>query len=180
MKPSSVGTLLLTLALSLTAASADTLFDTLRALDGKSFPGRMTFPADPNHDMNKPLRITVQVVSEQEVRIPLQVGEDRSRTWILQRTDSRVQLKHEHRHADGTPDEVTNYGGQTSQIELGTLLVFPADQETRALLPEAATNTWSLRIAPDGSRLYYYLERHSKPRFEASFDLTAPLGPGQQ
>jgi hypothetical protein len=155
------------------AADGPSLFDYLHGLDGKSYPGRMTFPSDPNHDMNKPMQITVQVVSDNEIRIPLHVGEDRSRTWILTRSSEGVLLKHDHRHPDGTPDELTNYGGLASKVELGTLLVFPADQETATMLPEAATNAWSLRLSPDRSQLYYYLERHLDPRFEATFDLSA-------
>ena len=155
-------------------AETSSLFDFLHALDGKTFPGRMTFPSDPNHEMNKPMQITVQVVSDEEIRIPLQVGDDRSRTWVLTRSEAGVQLKHDHRHADGSPDEVTNYGGLASKVELGTQLVFPADQETANMLPEAASNAWSLRISPDGSQLFYYLERHAKPRFEAAFNLRQP------
>lgn len=131
----------------------------------------MSFPENATHEMNKPMQITVQVISDTEIRIPLQVGEDKSRTWVLTRSAAGVQLKHDHRHADGTPDEVTNYGGTASNIELGNQLVFPADEETSRQIPEAATNTWSLRLAPDEGTLYYYLERHAKPRFEAAFDL---------
>lgn len=155
-------------------ADEASLFSHLQRLDGKTFPGRMSYPSDPDHEMNKPMTITVEVVSEQEIRIPLQVGEDSSRTWVLTRTPAGILLKHDHRHQDGTPDRVTNYGGLATRVELGTLLVFPADEETSALLPEAATNAWSLRLSPDGSRLYYYLERHREPRFEAVFELDRP------
>ncbi len=168
------------LGLALLMASptlADGLFDRLHALGGGSYPGRMTFPVDPAHEMNKPMLITVQAVSEEEIRIPLQVGEDRSRTWILTRSDSGVLLKHDHRHADGTPDEITNYGGLATHAELGNLLVFPADDDTARLLPEAASNAWSLRLSPDGRQLFYYLERQSQPRFEAAFDLVANPAP---
>lgn len=165
------------LALQCTAladAPVPSLFDFLRGLDGKTYPGQMTYPADAAHEMNKPMSITVQVVSQDEIRIPLQVGKDRSRTWVLTRSGSAVALKHDHRHPDGSPDKVTNYGGVDSHPGLGVELVFPADEETQTLLPEAASNAWSLRISPDGKRLFYYLERHSKPRFEAAFDLATP------
>lgn len=161
--------------LSLTApvsAQTSSLFDLLRGLDGKSFSGRMTYPDHGEHEMNKPMRITVEVVSESQIRIPLQVGEDRSRTWILTRSSEGLQLKHDHRHADGTPDEVTNYGGIDRELALGRQAIFPADQETAQLLPEASSNAWSLRMTPDGRSLVYYLERHQQPRFEATFDLS--------
>jgi hypothetical protein len=151
------------------------LFEHLQSLEGQAFAGRMTYPEDPDHKMNKPMRIEVNRISDSELRIPLHVGEDRSRTWILRKQTSGVQLKHDHRHADGTPDEVTNYGGHSRSPGLGSLLIFPADEETATLLPEASTNVWTLRLSPNGRSLTYYLERHSQPRFEAVFDLSKPL-----
>lgn len=122
--------------------------------------------------MNKPMKITVQVVSENEIRVPFAVGEDRSRTWILHRSAEGIKLKHDHRHSDGTADKITNYGGVDRAQILGRELVFPADEETKAMLPEAATNVWSLRLSADGKQLFYYLERHKEARFEARFDLS--------
>lgn len=157
---------------SLLPVQADTLFESLQALDGRSYSGRMTFPDDPAHEMNQPMTIIVRVKSEDEIRVPFQVGDDSSRTWVLTRTSAGVQLKHDHRHPDGTPDELTNYGGLAIEQGLGSLLVFPADQETKNMLPEAAGNVWTLRLSPDGRQLWYYLERDRKPRFEAVFNLT--------
>lgn len=153
-------------------ADGPSVFDSLAELDGKSFGGRMVYPDKPDHDMNKPMKITVQVVSEDEIRVPFQVGEDRSRTWILRRSSEGISLKHDHRHADGTPDELTNYGGVDTTQLLGRQLIFPADDETKAMLPEATTNVWSFRLSPDGKQLFYYLERHKESRFEAQFDLS--------
>ena len=158
-------------------AEGPSVFDVLYQLDGKSYSGGMTYPADSAHPMNKPMRITVEVVSENEVRVPFAVGEDRSRTWILRRSSEGISLKHDHRHSDGTPDEVTNYGGVDRVQVLGRQLVFPADEETKSMLPEAATNVWSLRLSPDGKQLYYYLERHKEARFEAHFDLSREAQP---
>lgn len=150
---------------------APNLFETLAELEGQSFVGAMTFPEQPDHPMNQIMKIEVQKTTTGELRIPLQVGDDRSRTWVLSRTESGIQLKHEHRHADGHLDATTNYGGCDNSPKLGNLLIFPADQETAELLPEASSNVWSLRLSPDGRTLTYYLERHARPRFEAQFKI---------
>ncbi len=172
MKKLFIYLLLLFFAAAPALAESPLLFDVLRTLDGQVYAGKMTFPKQADHSMNKPMEITVNVVSENEIRIPLKVGEDASRTWVLTRSESGVLLKHDHRHPDGTPDEVTNYGGLAAGAPpLGVELVFPADEETAAMIPAAATNAWSLRLSPDHSRLYYYLERDSMPRFQAVFDL---------
>ena len=167
--------LLFLLAVPAPAEQPPSLFDTLMSLDGRAFSGSMTYPNDPGHEMNRPMRIEVKKESDDVLHVPFQVGDDRSRTWVLRRDQEGVLLKHDHRHTDGTPDEVTNYGGLARPLGLGSLLVFPADEETATLLPEAASNVWTLRLSPDGEALTYYLERHGKPRFEAVFDLSEPI-----
>lgn len=146
-------------------------FERWRALDGRVFEGRMVFPTDrPDHDMaGKPMRLQVQVVSEQEIRVPFKVGEDASRTWILRLTDEGLLLKHDHRLADGSPDPITMYGGLALSNGLGLAQIFPADRETAAMLPEASSNVWCLEFSPDGKELTYTLERHQQPRFQAVF-----------
>ena len=165
--------LILTLLLTLPALAEPTgLFEYLLTLDGKEYKGQMSYPEDPAHEMNKPMLMKVQKVSETEVRIPFKVGDDTSRTWIITKSDEGVLLKHDHRHSDGTPDDLTNYGGLDNQAILGNQLIFPADEETIEMLPEAASNVWSFRLSPDKKNFYYYLERHKGPRFETVFDLT--------
>jgi hypothetical protein len=48
-----------------------------------------------------------------EIAIPFAVGDNRSRTWVITRTDAGVRLKHVHRHDDGHEDKVSRYGGDT-------------------------------------------------------------------
>lgn len=156
-------------------AQEPSLFEQLKGQGGRAYSGRMTYPDDPNHPMNQPMRIEFIKVSEDQIRVPLAVGDDTSRTWVLTRRGESVELKHDHRHADGSPDDVTNYGGVDSYRLLGSQLIFPADEETAALLPEASGNVWSLRLSPNGQTLTYYLERDGKPRFEAVFDLSQEL-----
>ncbi len=135
----------------------------------------MSYPDDPSHEMNKPMRIKVLRVSDNHIQVPFMVGDDTSRTWMLTKIGDSVELKHDHRHKDGTPDDLTNYGGVDSHQWLATQLIFPADEETAILLPEAKGNVWSLRLSPNGEVLTYYLERDGKPRFEAVFDLSKEL-----
>lgn len=165
---SAVALLLMSLGAS---AQEFPLFDHLKTLDGQTFEGRMSYTNKVDDPMDQPMTMRVEMVSDDQVRIPFAVGEDQSRTWILTRTEEGLQLKHDHRQPDGTPDDLTNYGGTAQPSGLGNLIVFPADAETVEMLPEAASNHWSFRMSPCGSNLFYYLERHAEPRFEAAFDL---------
>jgi hypothetical protein len=81
-------------------------------------------------------------------------------------------LKHDHRHADGSEDEVTQYGGDTSDSGTATQQSFPADQETATLIPAAATNVWTMELEP-ATRFAYTLRRQGTDRrFRVEFDLT--------
>lgn len=106
-----------------------------------------------------------------QIRIPLRVGSDRSRTWILTKTGRGLLFKHDHRHADGTPDAVTNYGGPATAAGTRFHQLFPADVETAALIPAATTNVWEMIIDRPSGRFVYALSRDGKPRFRAAFEM---------
>ncbi len=142
---------------------------------GQSFEGKTVFPDDPGHDFaGKKLIMNVAECSENEIRVPFQVGENTSRTWIISRTDKGLLLKHDHRHADGTPDELTMYGGfEDKNLSTTNMKAsFAADDETAEMLPEAKTNVWTLTFDKANSQFIYSLTRHGKLRYKAIFDLS--------
>lgn len=154
--------------------AATLFFQNIRKLCGQRFDGATEFPPDdPGHALaGKKLTISVEQCSDNEIRIPLQAGEDKSRTWILTLREGRLLLKHDHRHADGTPDKVTMYGGWA--VDGGANRQrFAADSETAKLIPEAATNVWTLEIDSAKEQFIYALERHGQPRYKAVFNLKA-------
>ncbi|WP_223786850.1 hypothetical protein [Marinicella meishanensis] len=143
-------------------------FANLGSLCGQRFIGASTFPDDPAHDFaGKTLVADFNDCRDQEIRIQFDVGADRSRTWVITLTDAGLLLKHDHRHADGTPDEITNYGGWANDQVSEWQQYFPADAETAALIPAAATNVWMLRYEPQSATLTYDLKRHGQPRYQA-------------
>lgn len=140
----------------------------MKELCGEVFSGASTYPDDPDHDFaGKKLVADFAECSEDEIRIKFAVGEDHSRTWVITKSDKGLLLKHDHRHADGTPDDITNYGGWANQAGTGYKQYFEADQETAELIPEAATNVWMLSYDPEKQVLTYDLKRHNKPRYQA-------------
>lgn len=143
-------------------------FDRVKSMCGARFEGDSVFPEDPGDAFRDQLLVAVvESCGDDEIRIPFMVGADTSRTWVLKRTVKGLQLKHDHRHADGTPDEVTLYGGVALDAGSSLSQSFPADSYTAGLIPEASTNEWFLSFSDDGQELTYYLERHGKPRFKA-------------
>ena len=166
-----------------TTVSADppaaAFFDRLHALCGSRFPGRVV-PSDPPDAAfaGKPLVMTVTDCTASEVRIPFSVGEDRSRTWIVTRTAVGLRLKHDHRHADGTEDAVSRYGGDTQAPGSAARQEFPADAFSRSLflgrgLPASIDNVWAMEVHP-GATFAYELRRPGR-HFRVEFDLGRPL-----
>lgn len=150
----------------------------LTELCGQAFEGEVTESSPPDTlYSSRTLVMHVRECSDDVIRIPFHVGDDRSRTWVLTRIDAGLRLKHDHRHEDGSEDAITQYGGDTAEQGSATEQSFPADAETAALLPAAATNVWTVEVVP-GSRFAYALRREGTDRrFRAEFDLTQPVTP---
>ena len=145
----------------------------LRSLCGQAFAGKMveSTSATDAQFAEQTLVMHVRDCGESEVRIPIHVGVNRSRTWIITRSASGLRLKHDHRHEDGTEDKITQYGGDTRSSGSATRQDFAADAFTAKLLPASKDNVWSFVIVP-GETMSYALRRESdgrRIRFE--FDL---------
>jgi len=164
------------------AEARDAFFERLAALCGRAFEGRIAVeqpPAaasDPFHGQR--LVMHVRDCDEREIRIPFHVGEDRSRTWIISRTDTGLRLKHDHRLADGSEDPITRYGGDTTDEGTAARQEFPADAESRALFTRngmavSNANVWAIEVEP-GATFTYELARPQR-LFRVSFDLSAPV-----
>lgn len=142
---------------------------------GKTYEGTVTNGATTNDGFSgKRLVMNVLSCSEDQLLIPFNVGENRSRTWILTKMKDRIELKHDHRHEDGTNDAVTMYGGTTTNSGLPGIAVFPADQMTATTIPAAATNVWWITI--NNTTFTYNLRRIGSDRlFTVTFDITKPI-----
>lgn len=154
----------------------DSFWSALQALCGNAYAGtiRESSPADTTF-ANRPLLMHVRQCTDDEIRIPFHVGEDRSRTWVLTRTATGLRLKHDHRHEDGSEDAITQYGGDTSDPGTSTRQQFPADDHTAALVPLAATNVWTVEVHPADSFVYALRREGTNRRFRVAFDLRAPI-----
>ncbi len=160
-------------------APADAFFGRLQALCGKTFAGRVVTNDPLDADFaGKPLVMRVTGCTDSEVRIPFAVGEDRSRTWVITRTSDGLRLKHDHRHTDGTEDELSQYGGDTATPGSAARQEFPADAFSRTLFlakgnPASVTNVWAVEVHP--GQTYAYELRRENRFFRVEFDLSKPL-----
>lgn len=148
------------------ADTRDGFMATLQGLCGQRFEGALSYAIDPNSEFaNKKISTEVACTAD-GVRMPVQVGENRSRTWIFTRPAAGLELRHDHRHPDGTPDTVTMYGGMAKEGGTARSQSFLADAYTARIVPGAETNVWTVSLSEDGRVLTYRLDRHGKPRAE--------------
>ena len=150
-------------------------WQTLATHCGQAFEGEVvTAPANDTTFAGKKLVMHVRSCAPYRIRIPFHVGENYSRTWVLTLHDSLIQLKHDHRHEDGSEDRVTQYGGMATNTGNKTTQYFPADQFTVNLLPTAASNVWWIDVT-DNYFTYNLRRTGSDRQFSIRFNLKSPI-----
>jgi hypothetical protein len=137
----------------------------LSRLCGATLEGRIVSPpvAADQDFAGKRLVMHVRDCRPDEIRIPFHVGDDRSRTWVVSRLPGAIRLKHDHRHADGSEDALSQYGGTTVTPGTARRQEFPADAFSKDLFvrekrPQSTENVWAMEAGADG-RFAYELRR---------------------
>ena len=160
------------------AESHDRFYSKLSALCGKSFEGRV-MDSNASDTVWCESRIVIRVAEcgPERIFIPIAVGDNHSRHWVISKTDNGLRLKHDHRHHDGTQERVSMYGGDTLDDGSDEQQFFPADDYSKHVFQQngllaSIENVWSFAIR--NGVLSYRLERPNR-RFQVDFDLTKPL-----
>lgn len=154
------------------------MFAALSQYCGQAFEGHVTSEDPRDADWaTQTLTLHFRDCSNIQIRAPLHVGDDASRTWLISRETDGLRLQHVHRHEDGSEDAVSLYGGSTIAPPLDGRAEFPADEFSRNLferegIAASMANVWSLTLSDE--TLVYALDRPDR-HFEASFDLTRPV-----
>ncbi|MEQ9315522.1 MAG: hypothetical protein RLN72_06695 [Henriciella sp.] len=166
--------------------SADEFLANVQPFCGNSYEGRIVSDDPQDEDWRSETLIAdFETCTETGLIIPLHVGDDHSRTWLVAlNDDGRLALRHQHNHEDGTPDALTLYGGKSSGASTATRQEFPADKKTMDLfdaegIPESKHNIWAMEIQADDRIFIYELKRPGR-EFRAEFDLSTPVeSPGE-
>lgn len=151
-------------------------WESLKSHCGKAYVGEIIAGGKEGDGFTgESLVIHFRSCNKNTIRIPFFVGEDKSRTWVLSlQQDNRLLLKHDHRHEDGSEEEITQYGGMAPNTGLADIQIFPADKHTSNLIPLASTNVWWFTI--DDNSITYNLRRIGNNRlFSVKFDLTKEI-----
>ncbi len=154
--------------------AANIFWNELKALQGKTFEGQLV-NAPANDDFaGKKLVMHVLFSDDETILIPFNVEDNLSRTWVFKNKNGRIELKHDHRMENGEDDEITMYGGTSTNEGMPNMQVFPADQETLDMIPGAFSNVWWVTV--DSTTYTYNLRRIGTDRvFSVAFDLTKEI-----
>lgn len=152
-----------------TPSPRDEFWRHLQALCVSAAEGRLLQapPGDTQIDPQARLVVHFWECGDSELRFPLHVDDNRSRTWVLIRHADRLELRHDHRNADGTEARTTWYGAST--IADGT-----ASRQDFVTERNGVTSGWRVEIEP-GRRFTYGTARNGEYRHQLEFNLSAPV-----
>lgn len=130
--------------------------------------GELLQAPDDQIDPESALVVHFRECGDEELRFPLHVDDNRSRTWVFIRHDDHLELRHDHRHEDGIEESNTWYGATT--MEEGSA----NSQEFGTERADGSRGGWRVMIEP-GQRYTYGTIRDGEWRHHLEFDLTTPV-----
>ncbi|MBS4014174.1 MAG: hypothetical protein KGZ97_10530 [Bacteroidetes bacterium] len=156
--------------------SEKAFLSSLAGLCGQSFLGKQIYSKDGRDSWaGKKLVMHVTVCEEDKVFIPFHVDENKSRTWMFLVEDGKLRFRHDHRHEDGTPEDLTLYGGFSDGKGSDLVQCFPWDEYTESILTDGNKRQWNVSLNEDLSTFTYELYVNEELVFAAEFDLTKPI-----
>jgi hypothetical protein len=151
-------------------------FNKLATFCGKSFEGRETYSKDGRDSWaERKMVIFFTFCEAGEIHIPFHIDDDQSRAWLFINDNGKLRFRHDHRHADGTPEDLTLYGGYSDGNGTAIRQSFPADEYTDNLLNDELDRQWNIFLSDDLSTMTYELGYLGEIVFRAEFDLSNPL-----
>lgn len=152
-----------------TADPQDAFWNRLRALCESAAAGQVLQipPGDTQLEMGARLVVHFWECGETELRFPLHVDANRSRTWVFIRHADHLELRHDHRNEDGTEQATTWYGATT--VAEGS-----AERQEFVTVRGETSGGWAVEIVP-GQRFTYGTIRNGAWRHHLEFDLSSPV-----
>jgi hypothetical protein len=125
-------------------------------LCGGTFIGEMTFAQDPPDDIPENIRAVINCFEADVIEIHFQIGEDKSRTLLLEKHEHLLHLKHDIRFENGQKATGSDYGGWSSNtIGNKWSQYFPADEHTIGMDKEMRWHMWKLHVEK-GQKMFTY------------------------
>ncbi len=158
----------------------DAFWENIQALCDNAYEGKVVKRPENATQLTgeEKLLAHFRACGEDTIKIPLHVQTpdgkwNRSRTWVLIRHTDSLELRHDHRHEDGSKETQTWYGALTRDAGSDTDQEFLSPDRTL----EDGTNIvsgWKMVIDPD-QKFTYGLIRNDDWIYDLSFDLENPV-----
>ena len=133
----------------------DKFFNAVKALCGQAFSGGTIEDTQNSAAYSgRKFILHIRECSDTQIKMPLHIGDNSSRILILTKGENSIKLQHDHRHADGSPDDLTLYGGSTTAEGTANAQAFPESaasiETTKALAPTRTwPSVWSIILTSD-------------------------------
>lgn len=155
-----------------------TFWENLQEHCGNAYEGKLAdaTPYYESFDADE-IIINFRECTDTLTHISLHLDDDHSRNLLITKQPGTLQLKHDHRHDDGTEDEITQYGGLANSPGLETRQIFYADDHTAEILPMREDNFWFIDLMNDETLAYgvHWPKQGHSIRME--FDISQPVKP---
>ena len=171
-------------------SSQQAFWENLRQQCGRAYAGRLTLepPGDEMLSGTEELIVHFRECGADTLKLPFHIEKeadrswDRSRTWVFMRVPEGLELRHDHRHEDGTPDADTWYGATTASAGTPDRQEFILEDRRAA---DGSPLGWRVEVVP-GERYTYGTIRGGEWTWRVDFDLRrtvaappAPWGHGE-
>ena len=150
----------------------------LNALCGLAFEGVVLDApdTDPAFNPGDPMVMHIRQCDPHEVRVPVWMGEDASRTFVFTRHPQGLDVRHDHRHSDGRPEPNTLYGAASALPPVAEEPPSATRMEFKRVNDEGFRTGWIAELFP-GEKFLYGTQRNGEWRHHFEFDLTNPIDP---
>ncbi|CAN5398240.1 hypothetical protein BH24GEM3_BH24GEM3_14050 [soil metagenome] len=163
-------------AASPSASPQEAFWANLRQQCDRAYAGSLTLepPGDDMLTGTEDLVVHFRECGADTLKLPFHIekeapqGWDRSRTWVFMRTAEGLELRHDHRHEDGTPDERNWYGGHTREEGTAHRQEFILEERRAA---DGSLLGWRVEVVP-GERYTYGTIRGGEWTWRVDFDLS--------
>lgn len=109
----------------------------------------------------------------QEVRVPIWMGTDASRTFVFTETPAGLDVRHDHRRSDGRAEPNTYYGGLAAHPPVAQEPPSATRQEFKRIDDEGVNTGWVAVL--EENRFVYGTQRDGEWRHHFVFDLAQPV-----
>ena len=137
-----------------TDSNQDKFFDSVKAQCGNAFSGKVEDSSNSTAYNGRKFMLHIRDCSDTQIKMPLHIDDNSSRILVLTKSDGSIKLQHDHRHADGSSDALTLYGGYSSADSTANVQNFPESAESIAITKaQAPTRTypsvWSIILSSE-------------------------------